>query len=317
MSNQVLDNSNISKHLGKSSEYKNTYDNTLLVKELRQNNRTYLGIQADNLPFVGFDTWNAYECSFLLNNGCPVTGVAKICYPADSKYIVESKSIKLYFNSFNMEKLGGNIRDAILNFKNTASADLSNLLDTHARVSFLPGHLVDKTEVSAHDFYNKELFKTIENEIPEDQLMRIKFDTYVETPGLLEQNAIRNTSEFDYSKQYFHSGLLKSNCRVTSQPDWGDVYIYFNSNIIIDEISLLKYIVSFRDECHFHEEICECIYKRIHDIFNPTELFVMCLYARRGGIDINPVRASSQDLMFKFSKNLYEIYGPHVKTSKQ
>ena len=89
------------------------------------------------------------------------------------------------------------------------------------------------------------------------------------------------------------------------------------SNSIVDKVSLLKYIVSFRDECHFHEEICECVYKRLHDIFKPTELFVMCLYARRGGIDINPVRASSQELMFKLSKNLYDIYGPHVKTSKQ
>jgi len=317
MSNQVLDNSNINVHLGKTSQYKNTYDKTLLVKEPRQNNRTYLGIQNESLPFVGFDTWNAYECSFLLSNGCPVTGVAKICYPADSKYIVESKSIKLYFNSFNMEKMGGNIRDAILKFKNTASADLSDLLGTHARVSFLPGHLVDKTEVSAHDFYDKELFKTVENEIPEEELMKIQFNTYTETPELLQQDMSLNTSEFDYTEQYYHSGLLKSNCRVTSQPDWGDIYIYMKSNSIVDKVSLLKYIVSFRDECHFHEEICECVYKRLHDIFKPTELFVMCLYARRGGIDINPVRASSQELMFKLSKNLYDIYGPHVKTSKQ
>ena len=317
MSNQVLDNSNIAVHLGKTSQYKNTYDKTLLVKEPRQNNRTYLGIENDNLPFVGFDTWNAYECSFLLNNGCPLTGVAKVCYPADSHYIVESKSIKLYFNSFNMEKMGGNIRDAILKFKNTASADLSDLLGTHARVSFLPGHLVDKTEVSAHDFYDKELFKTVENEIDEEELMKVKFDTYTETPALLQQDMSLNTSEFDYTEQYYHSGLLKSNCRVTSQPDWGDVYIYMKSNSIVDKVSLLKYIVSFRDECHFHEEICECVYKRLHDIFKPTELFVMCLYARRGGIDINPVRASSQELMFKLSKNLYDIYGPHVKTSKQ
>jgi len=317
MSNQVLDNSNINVHLGKTSQYKNTYDKTLLVKEPRQNNRTYLGIQNESLPFVGFDTWNAYECSFLLSNGCPVTGVTKICYPADSKYIVESKSIKLYFNSFNMEKMGGNIRDAILKFKNTASADLSDLLGTHARVSFLPGHLVDKTEVSAHDFYDKELFKTVENEIPEEELMKIQFNTYTETPELLQQDMSLNTSEFDYTEQYYHSGLLKSNCRVTSQPDWGDIYIYMKSNSIVDKVSLLKYIVSFRDECHFHEEICECVYKRLHDIFKPTELFVMCLYARRGGIDINPVRASSQELMFKFSKNLYDIYGPHVKTSKQ
>ena len=110
MSEQILDNSVISKHLGKTSQYKSTYDYTLLVREPRQNNRTYLDINADNLPFVGFDTWNAYECSFLLNNGCPVTGVCKLTYPASSEFIVESKSIKLYFNSFNMQKMGNSLK---------------------------------------------------------------------------------------------------------------------------------------------------------------------------------------------------------------
>ena len=88
-------------------------------------------------------------------------------------------------------------------------------------------------------------------------------------------------------------------------------------NYELDKIALLKYIVSFRDECHFHEEICECIYKRLHDKFKPEELFVMCVYARRGGIDINPVRASSVDLLYKLSANLSDVHSPHIKTSKQ
>ena len=113
--------------------------------------------------------------------------------------------------------------------------------------------------------------------------------------------------------QHFHSALLKSNCRVTSQPDWGDVFIYINTNRYIDKTSLLKYVVSFRGECHFHEEICECIYKRLHDKFNPEALFVMCLYARRGGIDINPVRASNVDLLYRLSNNLSDVTSPHVK----
>ena len=107
MANKKLDNSRISKHLGQTSQYKSQYDAKLLVKEPRSNNREYLDIFDDNLPFVGSDTWNAYECSFLLNSGKPVTGVVKINYPCDSKYIVESKSIKLYLNSYNMTKLGG------------------------------------------------------------------------------------------------------------------------------------------------------------------------------------------------------------------
>jgi 7-cyano-7-deazaguanine reductase len=317
MSNQVLDNSNISKHLGKTSQYKNTYDKSLLVSEPRQSNRTYLGIQDGNLPFVGFDTWNAYECSFLLNNGCPVTGVAKIVYPCNSKYIVESKSIKLYFNSFNMERMGANIRTAIDKFTHTSSSDLSSLLGAGVKVGFIPAHIYDKTDVSAHDFYSKELYETLENSIAEKTLCNLTFDTYQETPELLDKGQHMDVSDGANIGQYYHSALLKSNCRVTSQPDWGDVYIYINTKYHLDKASLLKYIVSFRGECHFHEEICECIYKRLFDKFKPEALFVMCLYARRGGIDINPVRASNVDLLYRMCSNLSDVTSPHVKTSKQ
>ena len=128
MANKTLDNSRISKHLGQTSQYKSQYDPGLLVREPRSNNREYLNIFDDDLPFVGSDTWNAYECSFLLDNGCPVTGVVKCVYPCSSKYIVESKSIKLYFNSFNMTKIAAERDVAISSFENTASKDLTELL---------------------------------------------------------------------------------------------------------------------------------------------------------------------------------------------
>jgi len=315
MSNYQLDNSNINVHLGKTSQYKNTYDNTLLVREPRHNNRTYLGIQDSNLPFVGYDTWNAYECSFLLDNGCPVAGVAKICYPASNKYIVESKSIKLYFNSFNMEKMGNNVHDAMLKFTRTVSKDLGEKLETNVNVGFIPGFIYDQSEASAYWVYNKYTYVTLENIIDEKSLIKEPFLIYKETGNILTEHELEVMT--DRNGQYFHSGLLKSNCRVTSQPDWGDVYIYINSRYKVNKLSLLKYIVSFRDECHFHEEICECIYKRLYDIFQPDELFVMCLYARRGGIDINPVRASSLNLLNTFCTNLLDVNSPHVKTSKQ
>ena len=98
----VLDNSRISKHLGQISEYKSSYDPDLLVSEPRENNRHHIGESESCLPFDGYDTWNAYEVSALTYDGLPVAGVAKIVYACCSKYIVESKSIKLYFNSFNM-----------------------------------------------------------------------------------------------------------------------------------------------------------------------------------------------------------------------
>lgn len=309
MANKELDNSRISKHLGQTSQYKSQYDPDLLVREPRSSNREYLNIFDDDLPFVGSDTWNAYECSFLLNNGAPVTGVVKCIYPCSSKYIVESKSIKLYFNSFNMTKMGGNKEDAIALFEHNASIDLSELLETNVVVKFQDGDRVNKKFDSPNSEWNIEDYLNVD--LLEDE-KEFTYTQYTEDPSLLE--AVRREKDLE---QRFYSGLLKSNCRVTSQPDWGDVFIYIKSKNAIDAHSIKKYIVSYRDECHFHEEICECFYKRLKDAFDPSELLVMCLYARRGGIDINPVRASSQDLIEKYAANLIDPEAVHIKTSKQ
>ena len=309
MANSKLDNSNISKHLGQSSQYKSTYDKGLLVREPRSNNREYLNIFDDALPFVGSDTWNAYECSFLLKNGRPVTGVVKCVYPCSSKYIVESKSIKLYFNSFNMTKMGDGNDEAVKNFEEISARDLSELLQTDVKVSFHSGVRVNKKFSSPDNEWDIEHYLNVD--LLEDT-GGLEYTQYTEDPSLLE--AVSRGNEVE---QKFYSGLLKSNCRVTSQPDWGDVFIHIKSKNAIDAHSILKYVISFRDECHFHEEICECIYKRLQDAFEPSELLVMCLYARRGGIDINPVRASSNDLIERFAKPLVDPGMIHIKTSKQ
>ena len=309
MANKELDNSRISKHLGQTSQYKSQYDPDLLVREPRSSNREYLNIFDDDLPFVGSDTWNAYECSFLLNNGAPVTGVVKCIYPCSSKYIVESKSIKLYFNSFNMTKLGDNKEDAIASFEEDASTDLSELLETNVVVKFQDGDRVNKKFDSPNNEWDIDDYINVD--LLEDQKDFI-YTQYTEDPSLLE--AVSRKKDIE---QRFYSGLLKSNCRVTSQPDWGDVFIHIKSKNAIDAHSIKKYVVSYRDECHFHEEICECFYKRLKDAFDPSELLVMCLYARRGGIDINPVRASSQDLIEKYAANLIDPEAVHIKTSKQ
>lgn len=307
-----LDNSNISVHLGQSSQYKSIYDPSLLVREPRQSNRTHLNIQDEDLPFVGNDTWNAYEVSGLTDYGLPVTGIAKIVYPCTSRYIVESKSIKLYFNSFNMTNLGRNAEEVRGVIAMRAAQDLSKLLETEVKVKVFSNdaaltNVVDPFKEWGHDFniHRSATFITLEEEYPIDG---VEFSVYSETPELLEPL----TSEVD--EVYYHSALLKSNCRVTSQPDWGDVYIYMKGSKTVDPISLLKYIVSFRDECHFHEEICETIYKRIYDLIKPEQLCVRCLYARRGGIDINPERASSENLLHS---TLSDHRVPFAKTPKQ
>jgi 7-cyano-7-deazaguanine reductase len=309
MSNIVLDNSKISKHLGQVSEYKDQYDADLLVAEPRSNNRKHLNISDDDLPFVGYDIWNAYEVSGLTENGLPVSGVAKIVYSCDSKYIVESKSIKLYFNSFNMFKCGVD-ESGVLNFIADRSAkDLSNLLGTDVSVHLQPSYI----RPTGEDVFNTHKYNTLESFVTNENLYGTSFVSYQEDPSLL--NVVDHWPSTRVGKPiHHHSSLLKSNCRVTSQPDWGDIYVSYIAEKMISPISLLKYIISFRDECHFHEEICETVYKRISDTLNPESLVVSCLYARRGGIDINPTRASDKSFL---NKKLIDCHTMHVKTAKQ
>ena len=258
---EQLDNSNVSKHLGQSSEYKSQYDPELLVVEPRQSNRTYLDIDKDNLPFVGYDVWNGYEVSALTNNGKPVAAIAKVIFPCDSEFIVESKSMKLYWNSFNMTKLGDGPEEVMGEIEKRAITDLSERIGTNVSVQlFFDDHVIED-ELDFSGVTNLDI--AVGNDVV--------FDTYNETPELLQIEERDQSQEINYI-----SALLKSNCRVTSQPDWGDVYIQMKGNKIPTAESLLKYIVSFRDECHFHEEICEAVYKRLMDTIEPDELAVRC-----------------------------------------
>lgn len=305
-----LDNSRISKHLGQSSEYASIYDPSLLVREPRQSNRTHLGLEDENLPFIGYDTWNGYEVTGLTDNGLPVVGICKFVYPCSSKYIVESKSTKLYFNSFSMTKLGDTSHEVLEEIKNRAIKDLSELLETEVTVKIVSNYiaLTDNTvacEEWSHQRDIKNTYITLEDEYPIENEI---FDVYTETPELL------NVIDSVIGEEKYHSSLLRSRCRVTAQPDTGDVYIAIKGNKTVDPISLLKYIVSFRDECHFHEEICEAIYKRLWDTLQPDELSVKCLYARRGGWDINPERVSDSKLLHY---TLSDETVLHVKTPKQ
>ena len=208
-----------------------------------------------------------------------------------------------------MTKMGSSKEDAILSFEEDASVDLSELLETKVKVKFQDGDMVNNKVDSPNNAWDIEDYQNVD--LLEDHKDFI-YTQYTEDPSLLE--GISRDRELE---QRFYSGLLKSNCRVTSQPDWGDVFIHIKSKHAIDAHSIKNYVVSYRDECHFHEEICECFYKRLKDAFDPSELLVMCLYARRGGIDINPVRASSQDLIEKYAANLIDVNAVHIKTSKQ
>ena len=279
--------SSINKHLGQKSQYESRYNPNLLVAEPRITNRKTVGLSNDDLPFVGYDIWNAYEVSALMNNGVPVTAVAKVVYSADSEFIVESKSIKLYFNSFNMEPLGNSVIEVIDELEKRAGQDLSDLLKTDVRVHLF---LTQNAPYGQDSFPYFSDYKTLEDIV---DVQGLTITDYSENPKLLQiEKTLKSPKKVAY-----HSALLKSNCKVTSQPDWGDVYIYIKSENVVSTESLLKYIISFRDECHFHEEICETMYKRLWDTLKPKELMVTCLYVRRGGIDINPTRASDITLL--------------------
>ena len=266
-----------STHLGKKSQGSEKYNPALLVAIPRCENRKQYNIDDNNLPFDGFDVWHAYEFSALTQNGVPVTRLLKLKYDCKSKFLVESKSLKLYLNSFNMSKFGATVNECLEICKNIIEKDLEEKLKTKIEANFI--------ENSAE---RKEIFKNFQNIMNFVDEKTLKVEKFKEAPELLE------TKETDEEKSYYLTfDSLRSNCRVTHQPDFGDLFLYYKSKKHILENSLVKYLSSFRSEFHFHEECCEMIYKRLYDLLdNDDELFVCALYTRRGGIDICPVRRS-------------------------
>ena len=280
-----------SKHLGKvgGDGYKDTYAPDLLVKVPRYLNREGYGLSGEE--FTGVDTWNAYEVSAITTKGQPVAGMLKIVCPSDSSHHVESKSIKLYLNSFNMTKIGETAADCITGIEARVKRDLDELLETDTTVTFYSSEFETEPLSFSEEFMDLgEL-----TELDEIDFTAFKSDASQLEDGMGDELKVR-------------SNLLRSNCRVTNQPDWGDVFIYIKGENVPSAESLAKYIVSHRTVSHFHEEICEMVYAHLTERFKPEQLMVACLYTRRGGIDINPIRASHQYLIPDFFTNpLYTI----------
>lgn len=274
--------------LGKDTQYPERYDKSLLFRIPRAENRLKYNIYPDNLPFTGLDVWNAYEISFLTDNGLPLSAMMKMSYSASSKYLVESKSLKLYLNSFNMEPCGKTMPEAFSFVQQKMAEDLSELLETEVRVSIF-GDEHESTNAFP-ELKRKNLTQLIDSKVLEN----ITLTKFNESPELL--TGIQ-TSANHYLE--FRSDLLRSNCPVTNQPDWGDLFVKINSAFEIDLSSIIAYLVSFRRENHFHEEVVEMIFKRLYDRFSPSDLMVAAMYTRRGGIDINPIRATHPELIEK------------------
>lgn len=263
--------------LGKKVSYSDEYNPSLLVAVPRSENRKQYNIQNDSLPFEGWDVWHAYEFSSMSENGVPVTRLMKLKYNCTSEFIIESKSLKLYLNSFNMTRYGKSIKECLEICKNIIEKDLSEKLQTEVTVNFIEEN-AERVQIF-NDFNN------LMDYIDESTL---KIEKFKESPELIEVEQSKKTEG-----HFLMFDSLRSNCRVTHQPDFGDVFIYYKSSKHIKENSLVKYLSSFRSEYHFHEECCEMIYKRLYDLLDrDDELFVCALYTRRGGIDICPSRRS-------------------------
>jgi len=274
-----------SKHLGKvgGDGYSDQYNPELLVKVPRYLNREGYGLTGEE--FVGVDTWNAYEVSAITTKGQPVAGMLKIVCPADSTHHVESKSIKLYLNSFNMTRIGDTAADCIKGIEARVKRDLDELLETDTTITFFSEG--DGTPDLMFDYENLDQLTDLD---------AIDFTAFQSDASQLEAAA-------EGGELKVRSSLLRSNCRVTNQPDWGDVFIYIKGEKVPSYESIAKYIVSHRTVSHFHEEICEMIYAHLTEAFAPEQLMVACLYTRRGGIDINPIRASHSMLIPEFFVN--------------
>lgn len=296
-----------SQHLGRTSdgatmtryETPDAVDSSLLVGIPRYLNRE--AYEITDKDFVGTDTWHAFEVSFLLGSGYPVSGVVKYVYECDTPNIVESKSIKLYLNSYNMAVMGKTVKEATRRALDMMERDLTEVIGGQVKAYFHNSALGDP--ISA--VYNK-----LEDLVDVSEL---SFDRYNEDPDILDIVNIDKRSKITYT-----TNALRSNCRVTNQPDWGDIYIYIEGDQKPTPESMLQYIVSMRRENHFHEEICECVIKRLKVLMPKCDIAVACLYTRRGGIDINPVRGTSNLAIIRAGfEDLQKVEEPPMKTARQ
>ncbi|WP_299344624.1 NADPH-dependent 7-cyano-7-deazaguanine reductase QueF [uncultured Pseudoxanthomonas sp.] len=250
--------------LGREVAYPAQYDPTLLFPIPRQGARDEIGIAADTLPFVGHDRWHAYELSWLDARGKPRVATATLTVPCTSPCLIESKSLKLYLNSLNSTRFNSDA--AVLE---RIATDLSARAGADVQVVFGLPPMAEMPEGESLDGLDVEI------------------DHY--GPPRAEFLAADPEAEV---KELLSSELLKSNCPVTGQPDWATVVIRY-AGPRIDRIELLRYLVSFRDHAEFHEQ---CVERIFHDVLShcrPTSLSVEARYTRRGGLDINPWRATA------------------------
>ncbi len=288
-----------SKSLGSSASYAvytDRHDASLLNPMPRKLARDGWGIKGNE--FVGYDTWHCHESTFLLNNGAPIAGTLKYTYSSDSKYMVESKSAKLYLNTFDMCKMGQSVSAAIQNYELQVKADLEKALETEVDVKFFKSGDDDMGIFPMEGYLDLQAFlgKDIEN---------LEINDYTAEKNHLEFQKV-NYSGFGFSvkenkalyKNKFFTNALRSRCRHTKQKDTGAAYICINTlDSVLKPESLFKQIISLREVNEFHEFCAEKLYTEIMKCPEVESCCVTLLYARRGSLDINPTRATSHDML--------------------
>ncbi len=259
--------------LGKSTHYCSEYTADLLQGVPRSLNRDDLALDPNNLPFNGEDVWYGYELSWLNNKGKPVVAVAEFRFSCTSANIVESKSFKLYLNSFNQTRFA-----SIKDVEQVLIKDLSKITGSPAKVSLFGVAHCPALDIAK----NPEHCFCIDGE-------DISIDSYQ-----YDANSLTTAQNIEHGievEEHLVSHLLKSNCLITNQPDWASIYIQYKGKAINHGV-LLKYLISFRQHNEFHEQCVERIYCDLQQYCQLDELTVFARYTRRGGLDINPFRSS-------------------------
>ena len=265
--------------LGQSTHYPKTYAPDMLYPIPRALGRAKLALPADALS-IGMDWWQVFEMSWLNSQGISQVAMARLAIPATSDYIVESKSLKLYFNSLNFTEFDN--QQAV---KAAVEKDLSACLKTDVTLEIFEVNIANSLPISAPQG------DCIDNAL--DIIgKKIAIVSDVNPSSLTVANQVASDSQL----QILHSHLLRSNCPVTNQPDWGTLEIQIDSQPI-DRAGLLEYILSFRQHNGFHEQCVEQIFSDLTQVFAPKTLMVRAWYTRRGGIDINPCRVSDISLL--------------------
>ncbi len=257
--------------LGQTTEYKHQYDARLLQPVPRSLNRDDLALTADNLPFVGVDIWTLYELSWLNTKGLPQVAIGEVMLPATSPNLIESKSFKLYLNSYNQTRFA-----SWQQVEQQLQQDLSACAGQPIQVQL---------QSLAH--YNQQPIVNMTGDCIDDQDIEI-------TDYQFNPHYLANSASDEQVSETLHSHLLKSNCLITNQPDWGSVEIRYTGGKI-DRQALLRYLISFREHNEFHEQCVERIFTDIMHYCQPSELTVYARYTRRGGLDINPYRSNKTE----------------------